>query len=577
MAIIDLSQSKIPPPENPLKREFDRKEAEVRFNVLWDEHNLWVPKWREIRDFLQPWRGVFPGDKPKSAYRKDAKLYDGTGFDAVSVLAAGIMYGLTPRSRPWYRLGLEDPDLSEYAPVRTYLDKAQEVLYAGFAKSNIYNCFHSMYSEIGPFGTGCMSMLPDYHNLYHCKTFTTGTYAVGVDARGGVNQFARKMKMTPMQMAEQFGYAALDRETKKKVDKRDTKSEVDVCHFVEPNYEQIVGSPWSMHMPFREWYWVAGTKSNVNLEVNGYNEFPFYVPRWDVVDDACYGYGPGWYALVESKTLQLMSEDVLVALEMVIKPPMVASTETVKKGINQIPGGVIISDDNNPNKHVMAAYQINPDFEKIEAKCEQIRQVIKRRFFADLFMMLDSLDKGQMTAREVIERAQEKMTLLGPATERFQFELLNPVIDRAFAIANRANLLPPPPLMLQGRDIKVEYISPLAQAQKMAGLSAIEQYMAFAGNLMAMGFMRVANRIDEIKVIDKYGDMLGVPQDLQRSDEEMAQIEEQQAQQQQAMQMAEMAKAAAPATAAAKNLATSPIEGNNALTALIGGPPGVSI
>ena len=87
--------------------------------------------------------------------------------------------------------------------------------------------------------------------------------------------------------------------------------------------------------------------------------------------------------------------------------------------------------------------------------------------------MLDQIDKGQMTAREVMERTQEKLQQLGPVVERLLSEFLNPIIERVYSVLDRAGVFPPvedEELLdqLNGQEVKIEYISPLAQAQKMS-------------------------------------------------------------------------------------------------------------
>lgn len=565
------------PPD--LGEKFDRKKCEQRFESLYREQNKWVPKWKEIRDFINPWRGVFDSDASNKHDRRDERLFDGVGFDASIVLAAGIQFGLTPRSRKWYRLGMSDPELTEFDAVRRYLDQVETILDAGFAKSNIYNTFHSVYGSVGPFGTGAMWMGEDYHRLFRTKEFAIGSYAIGTDGFGQVNQFARKLEMTAYQMADFFGADALDEETKRHIRNNDgNKNLIKIHHLIEPNTHRDPFAKDNQNMPFIEYYWLPNGKGFIS--VTGYHEFPIMAPRWDVLDDSVYGYGPGWYALCESKTLQMTTENLLTALEMVIKPPTNATAETAKYGVNLFPGAVNIVGDNGAN--VSPVLQVRPDIQSHQVYNESIRQVIKRRFYADLFLMLDSLDKGQMTAREVIERSQEKMSQLGPSVERFQVELLNPVIDRGYAIASRMGVLPDPPRELveyakargmEVAEIKVEYVSPLSQAQKVAGLSGVEQYIAFAQNMAAGGFPGVLKKVNELKVIDRYGDMLGIPNELLRTDKE---VEDMQAEEVRRMQQQQAMQDAMAATQAAKNLATSPIEGNNALTALIGGPPGVT-
>src|SRR5690606_18719190 len=87
---------------------------------------------------------------------------------------------------------------------------------------------------------------------------------------------------------------------------------------------------------------------------------------------------------------------------------------------------------------------------------------------------------------EIAERKEEKLLALGPVLENVYNGQLEPVIDRTFAILNRRGELPPPPPDLEGKELKVEYVSMLAQAQKAVATGGIERGAAFIGNLAAV-------------------------------------------------------------------------------------------
>ena len=128
--------------------------------------------------------------------------------------------------------------------------------------------------------------------------------------------------------------------------------------------------------------------------------------------------------------------------------------------------------------------------------------------------MLDQIDKGQMTAREVMERTQEKLQQLGPVVERLLSEFLNPIIERVYAVLDRAGVFPPvedEELLdqLNGQEVKIEYISPLAQAQKMSSLVNIEQYFAFIMSL-AQANPNIVNKFNFEEAANTYGVNLGV-------------------------------------------------------------------
>ena len=94
---------------------------------------------------------------------------------------------------------------------------------------------------------------------------------------------------------------------------------------------------------------------------------------------------------------------------------------------------------------------------------QDVRMRIREGFFIDQLQ----LQQGpQMTATEVLQRTEEKLRLLGPVMGRLQSELLSPLINRVFGLLARQGKLPPVPEVLQNSDYSIEYVSPLARAQK---------------------------------------------------------------------------------------------------------------
>jgi SepF-like predicted cell division protein (DUF552 family) len=159
-----------------------------------------------------------------------------------------------------------------------------------------------------------------------------------------------------------------------------------------------------------------------------------------------------------------------------------------------------------------------------------------------------------------------------------QFEFLGRIIERVYNILDRAHAFPEPEdpelaQMLQGEEIKIEYISPLAQAQKMSGLVHIEQAVAFAGQL-AQFDQNILKKINWSEALNQYFALVGAPAAIKRSDDEyneMVQAEQQaQAQAMQEQQAMNMIQAAAPAAQAAKNATDAANDGNPVLADLMG-------
>jgi len=180
---------------------------------------------------------------------------------------------------------------------------------------------------------------------------------------------------------------------------------------------------------------------------------------------------------------------------------------------------------------------------------EQRRNAIRAAFYVDQLQ----LQQGpQMTATEVLQRNEEKMRLLGPVMGRLQTELLQPLINRSFQLMLRNGQLPDAPPELQGRDIDIEYVSPLAKAQKTTDLQSVLRGLeAFIGlREIAPGVM---DYIDDQGLVKYVVDVAGIPAEIIRSDSEVEEIREEQAEmqamqleQQQQMMAAEQAQKAAP-------------------------------
>jgi len=72
----------------------------------------------------------------------------------------------------------------------------------------------------------------------------------------------------------------------------------------------------------------------------------------------------------------------------------------------------------------------------------------------------------ERTATEIIEIAGEKDTVMGAVIGNIDEECLNPTIDRSFTIEADAGRMPEPPPMIYGEGMEIDYMGPLAQAQR---------------------------------------------------------------------------------------------------------------
>ena len=584
LAATETAAGTMPADSSPLKRNLpDRQKLARKLKILFEERREWESRWKAIRDYQLPFIGEFDDteDRTNPARRRDLKIAHGVAWRTAQVFAAGVMSGLTPPSRQWFRFAYRRPDLNSNVEAMRVLDTRQEIVSMTLAKSNFYNSVHSVYLEL-PFGQCPMAIFADAVNGVRFQTMTIGTYALGVDGFGKVQTFARKYEMTLQQIVDCFGKDAIPERMKGLLTNDAALSKkFTVNWLVEPNDDRLPGKVDRLNMPFKSVYWLDNSNQDEYLYVGGFEEQAIPVARYLVNGLDAYAKGPGWFAEGDSKMLQLLKKDYMTAVELSIKPPMKGPAGLMNNGgINLIPGGLTAVDDQT-QEIVQPLFNVNLDLNHAQEEIIRVEDAIKREYSADLFLMLDSLNNSRMTAREVMERTQEKLQQLGPVVERLQDEFLTLVIQRVYNIIERSGGFPPIPEELQDvigeADIEVDYISPLAQAQKMSGLVNIEQAIAQTAQ-MAQIWPEVKKKIDPLGAIAKYFEMLGVPAAALRSDEaveQMLKAEQEEAQRQQQIQEGlAVAQATAPVADAAKNLTAAANDANPAISSWMGIPGG---
>lgn len=539
-----------------------RQRILARHAALISERASWVSHWKDISDNLLPRAGrFFTSDRNRGEKRYNS-IYDSTGTRALRVLAAGMMAGMTSPARPWFRLTTSVPELDESPAVKTWLADVTRLMQMVFAKSNTYRALHSMYEELGAFGTASSIVLPDYRNVIHHYTLTTGEFSIATDHRGVVNTVYREFEMTVGQMVGEFGLDKVSTQVKGMYDRNALDQWVPVVHAIEPRAVRDPARRDARNMPFRSVYLEKGGNDDAILRESGYREFPALCPRWGVTGGDIYGNSPAMEALGDIKQLQHEQLRKAQGIDYQTKPPLQVPTSLKNQGVNTLPGGVTYVDTAAQNAGIRSAWEANLRLDYLLTDIQDIRERIKASFYADLFLMLANGTNPQMTATEVAERHEEKLLMLGPVLERMHNEILDPLIDQAFTRLVAAGIVPPPPQELQGMELNVEFVSMLAQAQRAIATNGIDR---FVGNLGAVaGFKpEVLDKFDADRWADAYADMLGIDPELIVPGDKVALIRQARAEAAQQQAAAEQMAAGAKT---ARDLAAADTSGENALT-----------
>ncbi|EOI5791950.1 portal protein [Cronobacter malonaticus] len=554
-----------------MKNETLKEQLTKQLGMLEQERTTFEPHWRELSDFIIPRGSRFLTSEANRGDRRNTKIVDPTATMANRTLSSGMMSGITSPARPWFKLATPDPEMMDYGPVKLWLETVQNRMNDMFNKSNLYQSLPLIYSSLGTFATGAMAVLEDDDDVIRTMPFPVGSYYIANSPRLSVDTCFRKFSMTVRQLVREFGLNNVSSSTKSAFENGTYEKWVDVVHAVYPNMNRETGKMNAKNKAFRSVYFEVGGDNDKVLRESGYDEFPIMAPRWEVNGEDVYGSScPGMIALGQVKALQLEQRRKAQQIDKQTNPPMIGPTSLKTQRVSLLPGDITYVDQVTGAEGLRPAYQVNPNLGDLLGDIQDTRQLINSAYFVDLFMMLQNVNTRSMPVEAVIEMKEEKLLMLGPVLERLNDEFLDPLIDRAFSMMARKNMLPPPPDVMQGMPLRIEYISVMAQAQKAIGLSSLERFVGFVGNL-ASAKPEALDKLDVDQAIDNYAVMSGVSPTVVVPQEQAQQTRNDRAQQQQQAMALQTGMAAVQG---AKTLSEAKTADPNLLTALAGAAGG---
>jgi len=282
-------------------------------------------------------------------------------------------------------------------------------------------------------------------------------------------------------------------------------------------------------------YYVCYKTSDNETSMLVYRELtisPWIVSRFSKVAGEVMGRGPVVSALGDILTLNKAVELLLKNASLNISGVYTAVDDGVlnPQTIRIVPGAVIpVASNGGARGASLQPLQRAGDLQLTQIVLQDLRMNIKRT------LLDDSLPPDNMSARsatEIVERMRELATNLGSAFGRLITETMVPLVRRSMYIMNEAGLIALP-LRVNGLEVRVVPVSPLAKAQHLDDIQDAMQWAQISSSLGPIA----QSTIKADAVADYVADKLGVPTSLRTSDEERQEVE------QQMMQMMQQAPA----------------------------------
>lgn len=529
----------------------DIKDLKARYRYALNYRDQeWRSEWLDIRKYLAPKVGRFwdrATRRPAEGGSDRKAIINSAATKARKIAVAGLKGGLTPHSLPWIKLGLFDPDLEKWEPVKEWLALTTSIILETLGSTNFYSSIMNVFDEEMTFGTGVWKIIEHPEKVVHFKHWTIGSYFLVQDDFGEITTVFREWQMRLGDALKKYGEGKLS-PARRQMAKDNPDAYMKVIKAIFPRDDiKRSGIIGPKGMKWASVTWEEGAADGV-LNESGFETKPFMAARWDSLEEDPYGNEClGMEVLPDVKMLQKLELEKLLGIEKNNTPPM--NVPPGFKGRLNLDSRAQNEMPSNGGK-IEPTIQPTPGVRDLREEIRDVEQRIRDGYFNELFMMFIGEDK-RMTATEVIRRNEEKLSLLGPVIERQSDELLTPSLARVYQIMARDGRLPPPPRELRDQSLRIEYIGLLAQAQRAIGTQSIDRGLDIVGRIADIqakttgGYPEILDKVDFDSTLDDYADKVGWDPSNIRSNDEAKKIRQGRAQAQQASMQGQQAGEAA--------------------------------
>jgi len=515
----------------------DAKHIIDRYNVGKGQRSNFESYWQTLHDYF-----YIESEDLNRSYAQgselDAKvLFDSTTLESADVFASGFMSYLTPPTSKWFRLSPRSRELREDKEVMGWFEDVADECHLALNRSNYYDTMFSNYKSVGVYGTSVVYAEEDLEDDIRFYNMPNKQVVINEDSKGRIAEYFIEFEYTAQQVLEKFGVGALTNEMREELrpESSSTKKYKYVLYIAKRSARDVLKKD-KKNLPIQA-TWVDVANKQV-VDESGYNEFPAFCARFEKRPFIAWGFSPAMKSLPFARVLNAMAKTNLRGTMKGVDPAVAIPSDAFIMPFNQNPRAVnVYRKDKMTGGDIFSLGTFgNPQLGL--QSVEYYSAMVKRVMYNDVFLAFDRITK-QMNNPEVQERINEKMTMLGSATGRFISEMLNPAVQRTIGILMRKGKLPPPPdALIENPDYEIDCISQLAQAQRRSEFNSLMTGLGLVGQI-AQFDQSVLDKVNADKVVDMGWDIVGAPNRVLRTDEDIENLRSaraEMAQQQMAME-----------------------------------------
>jgi len=493
-----------------------------RAEVAQRKKDLFESLYRDAYEFALPQRQLYGHyDGNDQGAKKMARVFDSTAINSTQRFANRLQSGIFPPQRKWCRLE-PGPDIpvEKKQQAQGILDVYNEKMFTVIKQSNFDIAIGEFLLDLAV-GTAGMLVLPG-DDVSPINFIPVPMFLIAYEegANGQIDKVYRRMRMKGEAIKQQWTDAEFPVNVQQRIDSKPT----DDVELLEATTYDAERGDWCYH--------VIDKVSKEELVYRRMKSSPWVISRYMKVAGEVYGRGPLLTALPDIKTLNKTLELVLKNASLAISGVYTAADDGVlnPQTVKLVPGAIIpVARNGGPQGESLRALPRSGDFNVSQIVITDLRANIKRT------LLDESLPPDNMSARsatEVVERMKELAQNLGSAFGRLINETMVPLVSRILSVMDDKGLIDLP-LQVNGLEVKVSPVAPLAMAQNMEEINNILQFMQLAQQLGAEG----QHAVKQGDLIDFLGDKLGVPSSVRNTAAERAFLMDQQQQMAQQDQM----------------------------------------
>ena len=483
----------------------------------------WVPLFEECYEYALPQRESFYYEE--RGQRRDEKIFDETAVVGVQEFASRLQSGIVPNFARWADLmaGSEVPK-EDRDEIDNELDSVTDYVFEILQNSNFSQEVHESFMDLAV-GTGILCVEEgDSINPINFTSIPLPHVVLDTGPDDKIDHVFRERKNIPFDsLPIMYPNAKLDPKVEKMMGAdRDTNILEILCRDYSQKNEEA----------YYHYALCLVTKTILHeKQMKGLGSNPFVCFRWSKCAGEVYGRGPLLNALSAIKTTNLTIELILENAQMSIAGIYQVDDDGVinPDTINLVPGSIIPKAMGSSG---LQPLQAAGNFDVAQLVLSDMRLNIKRALYND---MLGNPDKTPASATEVAERMADLSRRIGSAFGRLQAELVQPVLQRVIYILKKQGRIDLP--TVNGREVKIKSVSPLAQAQANQDITSVARFLELIQGRFGPEMMQLLVNSEETAAF--LAKKFGVPDTLIRDEDERKQLiamAQQMAQQQQMMQ-----------------------------------------